>query len=144
MDLKSYQNQSKHLSRTPKHSLSRTLLFGTQTSSLVVFLLGLNFSTTMLSSIAGDVRFQSTGPPSSFGHNRPVLTPVGSFRNSPLFSPSHLRQERFATTQSQVKYRGEKMGKNVFYHHIIIRCVTYVPPIIFIPQVPPVTYYINK
>ncbi|KAL1458281.1 hypothetical protein WDU94_008442 [Cyamophila willieti] len=54
---------------------------------------------------SGDVRYQSSGPPSSFSTNRPVLTPVGSFRNSPLFSPSRLHQDRFATSQSQVKYR---------------------------------------
>ncbi|XP_026681436.1 uncharacterized protein LOC103512043 [Diaphorina citri] len=54
---------------------------------------------------SGDVRFQSSGPPSSFCNNRPVLTPVGSFRNSPLFSPVRHNPERFATTQSQVKYR---------------------------------------
>lgn len=52
---------------------------------------------------SGDIRFQSSGSPSF--NNRSVLTPVGSFRNSPLFSPSRMNQERFATTQSQVKYR---------------------------------------
>ncbi|KAI5704223.1 hypothetical protein M8J76_005662 [Diaphorina citri] len=43
---------------------------------------------------SGDVRFQSSGPPSSFCNNRPVLTPVGSFRNSPLFSPVRHNPER--------------------------------------------------